>query len=233
VLNLATQTTIRLSVFASIALTAGLTAAQADVIQPTTTLPPPTGSYSVPTVCIAPVCLEDIRFFGFQNTSDVPSGPDELVSTNALLSAEVFQNAGGSPGSPLGSISGSGTMDITYFGRAASIPLGLGLFSARITSLDFTGSFNGHTFQAILNPDPLKPSTGQTEIEALSGNGPFRVSSFFDVFAELSIDSAPFVPGALRSATLTGQAPEPASTALAAFGLLGLFGWASRRRRAL
>lgn len=77
------------------------------------------------------------------------------------------------------------------------------------------GSFNGHTFEGKLNP--AMASTGQTTIQELPGSE-FRVSSFFDVFAELSIDGGPFVPGPVRRADLTGAIPEPASLTL---GLLG------------
>ena len=47
-------------------------------------------------------------------------------------------------------------------------------------------------------------------------DGQFRVDSFFDVFAELSIDGGPFVPGPVRQADLV---PEPRTFIPALMGL--------------
>ena len=47
-------------------------------------------------------------------------------------------------------------------------------------------------------------------------DGQFRVDSFFDVFAELSIDGGPFVPGPVRQADLV---PEPGTFIPAFLGI--------------
>jgi hypothetical protein len=60
------------------------------------------------------------------------------------------------------------------------------------------------------------------------GAGNFKITSFFDVFAELSIDGGPFVPGPPRPLNL---APEPASLTLTIGGFLVAAGLALKRRR--
>ncbi len=223
--NAAIQTAFRISAFTLIGLTAGLTISRADILQPTATLPPPTGIYSLPLVCITPVCIENANVSNFHNTSDVVSAGNELVSATAIFAAEIFQNIGGSPGADLGPVSIGGTMDFTYFGRTLATPLGT--FNAQITDFDFLGTFNGHAFEFKQNPG--QASTGQTTVNQVPGTGLYQISSFFDVFAELSLDSGPFVPGPMRPSELTG-APEPGTAGLAVFGLLGLVGTAYRRR---
>jgi hypothetical protein len=222
----ATRTAFRISTSTLIIFTAALTAARADLLQPTATLPPPAGVYDLPLVCITPVCLENASVSGFQDTLDILSAGNELVSTTAVFAADIFQNSGGSPGAFLGPLSIAGTMDFTYFGRSLATPLGT--FNAQITNFDFTGMFNGHPFE--IKQNPSQATTGQTTINQVAGTGLYQVSSFFDVFAELSLDSGPFVPGPMRSSTLTTALPEPGTAALAILGLLGLIGTASRRR---
>ena len=169
--------------------------------------------------------MANISISGFQNTSDVVVSGNELVSANAVMDADLFQNNGGTAGALLGSISFIGTIDFTFFGRTLANPLGT--FNAQITDFDFQGTFNGHTVEGKQNP--TMASTGQVTVDALVGSGgSFEISSFFDVFAELSIDGGPFIPGPPRHTDLTA-APEP-GTGFAVF-LLGLAGLAPRWRR--
>lgn len=220
----AVRTTIRISAFALLALAGGLNSALADLIEPTATLPPPNGIYGLPLVCITPVCLLNANVSGFQTTSDVLSAGNELVSTNAVFATDIFQNIGGAPGAFLGPLSIPGTMDFTFFGRSLSTPLGT--FNAQITAFDFSGMFNGHSFEIMQNPS--QASTGLTTINQVPGG--YQVNSFFDVFAELSLDGGPFVPGPERHSVLTAT-PEPDGWVFAVLGLLGFVGIASRRRR--
>jgi hypothetical protein len=225
--TLSRWTSIRLAVFALIILGLGPTPARASLIQLTTILPPPTGAYTLSSpICITPVCLATISVSGFQITSDVFAAGNELVDTNAVFAASVFQNNAGSPGAALGAFSAPGTMDFTFFGRAVAGQLGT--FNAELRDFDFLGTFNGHVFEVRKNP--TLASTGQTTITQVR-EGVFQVTSFFDVFAELSIDHGAFVPGPERHAELSAVVPEPGSLGLVVSGLVGLVGVVRRRRR--
>jgi hypothetical protein len=219
------QASIRLLVLTVIVLTAGSTVGQGALLQPTTTLPPPAGVYTFPVVCITPVCLVNANVAGFQITSVAFSAGNELVSTDATFSALVFANSGGSPGAPLGALSTMGTVDFTYFGRSSTTQLGS--FASEITDFEFIGTFNSRPFH--IRNNPLQPSLGQTTIHEVS-DGLYQVSSFFDVFAELSLDNGAFVPGPPRHIVLTAI-PEPGSAGLAVLGFLGLAAIATRIRK--
>jgi len=126
-------------------------AAFAAVIQPTATLPPTSGNYSViEPICITIACMQNVNIGNFQIVTSMISGNDQRTSSIATLTALAFTNSGGSPGTPLGPVTLSGPINITYFGR--STLTALGTFTSQITFLDFTGVFNGHTIEAMLNP---------------------------------------------------------------------------------
>jgi hypothetical protein len=152
-----------------------------------------------------------------------PTG-DQIVSADALFSADVYTNNSGSPGTLVGLLTAPGSVDITYLDRNLMMPLGT--FTADLTGFDFSGTFMGHTFAAMQNPSEM--STGVTTIEPVSPfNNTYTVSSFFDVFAEISIDGGPFVPGPPRTASLV---PEPGYAAVAGSILVGVLAFTRRRR---
>ena len=200
----------------------------ADVFELSPVVLPADGVFTVANTCVSVVCLENITISHFDVTSDLISGGNENTVADVVLGASVFQNVAGSPGAFISPIQLTGQMDITYFDKLALSEQGT--FSDQITSLDLTGSFNGltgpHTVTAMLNPN--ESSNGQTTITNVGGTPPeFRVTSFFDVFAELSIDGGTFVPGPERTATL-GVTPEPAY-----FGAIGVLLAAILLRRAV
>ena len=78
----------------------------------------------------------------------------------------------------MGTVLALGDVDFLFVGRS-SLP-DLGTFVSEITEFDFKGTFNTHTFEVMI--DTSTPSTGSTTITAPSQDGPFDVSSFFDVF---------------------------------------------------
>jgi hypothetical protein len=119
----------------------------------------------------------------------------------------------GTAGAPIG---------ILYAGRMNNIQLGT--FPSSLTELDMTGTFNGLWFEVILNLN--KTSMGPTTVWAPPGT-PYAVSSFFDVFAEISIAGGPFMPGLPRTLTLT--TPEPSSAPLLVLALVGVAGELRRR----
>jgi hypothetical protein len=173
------------------------------------------------------VCLENIQLSIVDVISNMIIGGNDVTVSNVDQTANLFVNNSGSPGAFISPISMTGQADITFFNRGTlSDP---GTFDALLTSLDVSGSFTGltgtHTVMAMLNP--LLPSTGVTTVQQLSSNT-WQVSSFFDVFAELSIDGGPFVPGPERTASL---APEPAYYAPIGAALAIIFVRRARAKR--
>ncbi len=61
---------------------------------------------------------------------------------------------------------------------------GIQIYSTEMTQLDISGGGSS----VMLRESPTLQSTGQTTVKRLSSNGGYRVSSFFDVFLELSMD---------------------------------------------
>jgi hypothetical protein len=224
--NIPVQAAVRFSAIAAIAVAAQSSTVRGGIIQPTAALPPPAGVYTLPDLCIAPACISNIQVSGFHNTSDMVVGGDEHVTSDATFSAQLFQNAGGSPGAFLGSLSAPGSLDFVFFGRTLATPIGS--FHSQITDFDFMGTFNGHQFEAKQNP--AMPTTGVTTVTVVNPQPLFEITSFFDVFAELSLDGGPFIPGPPRNTELTGVVPEPATWPLVAGGAAVMCAVALRRR---
>jgi hypothetical protein len=202
--------------------------ARADIVEPTPQLPPSAGGYILPTICVNIVCLENATISNFDITSTSRSGNNELVNTSALFTALVFANVMGTPGAFLGTLSTMGALDFTdftFFNRTGTEELGR--FNAQVTNFNFAGTFNTHPFDVMQNPSMA--STGMATISLLPG-GLYDVSSYFDIYAELSINGSLYVPGPERVATL--GTPEPASWALL-ITVFGLFAWKMRRTRRL
>ena len=221
------RTTMRLSLL--ITLGAGSMMVRADVIQSTVVLPPPAGQYTIPAVCISTGCIVNATLDNFVVTSSTQSGGNQSEEVDAHYRSDVYTNSGGKPGTLLGSLSVPGTMGFTYFGRDPSINP-LGTFKSQITDFNFQGMLNGNTFTVKENPSI--PSNGTTSIDEVSSSPvEYRVSSTFDINAEISINGSPFVPVPTQSTTLSPAAvPEPSYTALAG-SMLALLGFALRRKR--
>jgi hypothetical protein len=214
---------IRLSVL--IAFSAGAMLARAGVIEPTPLLPPPNGFYNFPVICIPAACAVGTSIHNFVITMDT-FGANEDVETDAILTTTLWTNVGGFPGSKIGPLTATGSADFTFFGRTGPDDVN-DTFPSQITDFDFTGTFGIHTFEMMQNPNPGHESLGSTTISDLGRGNGFLVSSFFDVFSELKIDSGPFVPGPPHHTTL--GTPEPASAALAILGLAALVGYRKSR----
>jgi hypothetical protein len=208
-----------------LSLTAGLTVGHADIIQSSIVLPPPAGVYQLPTICVPAACVQNATISGFTNIIGPlnPTG-DQMVSADAVFFADVYTNNNGSPGTLIGPLTAPGSVDITYVDRNLTMPLGT--FTADLTAFDFSGALIGHTFEVMQNPSQM--STGVTTIErVLPVDDTYRVTSFFDIFAQLSIDGGPFVPGQPIPVSLV---PEPGYATAAGAVLVGILAFARRRR---
>jgi hypothetical protein len=226
---------VRVCLLAAPLFIASAPSALADIITTSAAVPPAAGVYFVANTCILTVCLQNIQLGNFNTTSAKIVGGNELTVSSVDLTAKAFVNSGGMAGPPIGPVTLSGTVDITYFNKNALLETGK--FMSQITSLDVSGSFIGitgpppHTIEAMLNP--AMTSLGETDVTLISSHPDvFQIHSFFDVFAELSIDGGPFVPGPERHGTL-GNTPEPAYY-VPVFGGIGLIAAlrSAKRRRA-
>ncbi len=193
-------------------------ALHASVLGPNSALPPVDSVFFFSPTCISTVCLSNIQLSGFRTFSTSIVSGDEVTMSYVDLTASLFQNAGGVEGPFISPLRLTGQIDITYFAKPSRF--GAGTFSSEITSLDLSGSVIGltgpHTIDAMLNPAQM--STGEITATLIStAPEEWQLSGFFNVFAELSIDSGPFVPGPERFTGL--GTPEPASYLLIGIGL--------------
>ncbi|HVP55655.1 MAG TPA: PEP-CTERM sorting domain-containing protein [Candidatus Eisenbacteria bacterium] len=206
--------------------------ARASIIQPTPSLPPTAGGYTTGTVCVSlgpGVCVVGASLYGFTGTISTFDSSGQSVDSSITFTADVYTDNNGMPGTLIGPVTLGGPIGILYAGRMTDMDLGT--FSSSLTELDLTGMFNGHSIEIMLNPNMT--SSGPTTVMTLdiaAPDGEFQVSSFFDVFTELSLDHGQFVPGPQRTFTLM-PIPEPGSISLLALGVAGVAGELRRRLR--
>jgi hypothetical protein len=217
---------------ALIAVTAGEAVSRADVVQSTVMLPPTNAAYAFGPFCLSNPsiglsrCVENTIIGDFVRTSDTQVGGNEVVDVTAGYSADVYTNNHGMPGTFVGDLLMTGTVNITYVGRNPAVNP-LGTFSTLVTSFDFSGTLNGNTIEFTQNPSI--PSTGSTTINQATFSPPilYTVSSSIDFNGEYNFDGTGPMPAPTRTGTLT---PEPGFGALAA-SILVVLGIASRRFR--
>jgi hypothetical protein len=143
---------------------------------------------------------------------------------NSAVSGELFVS-----GVDQGPIFGTAAVTVNLV--VASDSGGVETLNTQMTGLNIQFS-NG----ALGRIDPTTPSTGQTTITNL-GNGNFQISSFFDIFTDLSLDGGTTWitgngpgPGGSTVMTLQAATPEPATLALFGTGLL-ILGVRNRRAK--
>lgn len=198
--------------FAALTATAGI--AHAGIVQSTADLPPSSGAYVAGTICInigPGICVVHPSLFGFTGTTTVINSMGEAIDSNISFSAAIYSNHDDHPGVFLGNLAMAGPIGILYANRTSETELGT--FTSTLTELDMTGTFNGHSLEVML---ATMPSSGPTTVMQFGQD--FRVTSFFDVFAEVSLDHGGFMPGPKRTFVLT---PEPGTAVLLTLGLLG------------
>jgi hypothetical protein len=209
------------------------------VPEPTAGLPAVMGVYSTNTnACFTGGTGGTVCLFG--DGSVIPASITTSISGNNELTTFRFLFAGlitDGSSNPLGTVNLNGDGKVTVFARGSDSQLGT--FSTQMTQLDLSGIISGNsalggiTLMTRLESEDANlpsppPSTGSTTVSTGPGNG-FLVTSFFDVFTEISItggsswiqqNNAPTEVDLLAS-------PEPGSLVLLGAGCLAL---ALRRR---
>ena len=225
------HTALRICAFAALASgLVGAGTAEADVVSSTATLPvlgaPYVFSGGGSCLPLAGGCVEPATL---TLNSVVPSPPappgfngmgQEIVA-NATLTGELtdlsFMKTG-----PLLLI---GTIDMQILGRSFSTATGS--WTVDLLGLDLEGSAFGHSLT--LQLDSGSPSTGTTAIASIPDTGQFLITSFFDVFFDLTLDTNTPLHATSEGQLQLVSVPEPASGALLAGAALMMA--AARRGR--
>ncbi len=210
------HTALRICAFA--VLVSGLVAAgtaKADVISSTATLPvlgaPYVFSGGGSCFPLAGACAEPgtLTF-----TSVVPSPPappafnpmgQEIVA-NATLTGELTDLSF----NPIAPLLLTGTVDMEILGRSFSTATGS--WTSDLLGLDLEGPVLGHTLT--LQLDSGSTSSGTTAIVSLPDTGEFLITSFFDVFVDLTLDTTTPLHTIREGQLQLVSVPEPASGAL-------------------
>lgn len=210
------------------------TAAPADIITTDPTLPPTstiTGQspfyfgvnqvvYVVPGPPPFTVILQKILHSNFINITRTDQGPNEIEQFDSTVTGEA--SVGGGPFTPF---TLTGPVSIEVFGKVGNVT---GTFNTEMLSMDLSGTFLGNP--VMIRESPTLASTGQTTITDIGG-GQFQISSFFDVFTELSIDNGQtWIPSTGDPHHVVLSVPEPGSFVLVGMGAIGLAGYRLRRR---
>jgi hypothetical protein len=170
------------------------------------------GCFATAAACVVPGTL---TLTSQVSNTFSPSGEDILA--DAVLSGEITTLTG----TQISPFSLTGTVEQEVIGRLS--PTATGSWTVDLTGLTFTGSALGDTLSVSL--DGSQTSSGTTSIVPSGGN--FVVNSFFDVFVDLGLNSAP--PQSANGGSVVFNAvPEP--TSLLILTPVGLTLLAVRRR---
>jgi hypothetical protein len=192
-------------------------------------LPPNTGAYMTPSQVHADysgpglaIVLSQVSHEPFANTaqiSDNSATKTETESFNSQLTGMVSVN-----GSPSTAFTLTGPVSVEAFGKDGNVT---GTFNTQMTSMDLTGTILGNPVEIML--DPANPTTGQTSITSVGG-GLYQITSFFDVFTELSLDGGnTFIPQN-NGPSVVNLEPLPEPTSISLLGV-GVFALLRRRSR--
>jgi PEP-CTERM motif len=207
------------------------TPAQASLVSLTPTLPPVgapylssgAGCFPLAGVCVVPgtVTIDSVQTSGFNL-----NGQDFVTNISLLGTLTDLSNG------VIGPVMLTGTMEEQVIGRTFSTETGT--WDTELLDLSLTGPVLGNTLSVIL--DSAHASGGQTSVTP--DGAVYLIDSFFDVFADLTLDGTPPLHAAIGPLRLTladstvTAVPEPSSIALIGLTLAAL-GWQRRGRPAI
>jgi len=153
--------------------------------EPTSLVPPPGDEYLMPTQTVVAfasgIVLKDVRDKFFTQSLDPLMGGAGGGLTLQCGSTADFQLSmdGGNSFSP---VRAPAQITVTMASKNPGPPQ---LFDTEMTQLDI--AFGGSAAPLMIRESPTLPSYGETAIQSAT-DGTFRISSFFDIFIELSQD---------------------------------------------
>jgi hypothetical protein len=215
------------ALFVAIGSLAAASPAVAQGIDTTNPNLPPAGAYTTagtdhaeylgPGIDIVLSEVQHLPLPGTATHTPINGGTDDLEHFDSQVTGFVsFNGVAAQP------VSGAGPVSVIVSGYS---PGNTGTFNTQMTQLDLALSLPG----VLIRVDPVQPSLGQTDIAPLGG-GQFHISSFFDVFTDLSLDGGnTWIPSPLP--TRVTLSPEPSSIVLGLFGAASLGLVAIRKRR--
>ena len=201
----------------------GFTAASADV----TTTSPSLPLLNIPYVSImqagcftgAGVCVSS----GSLTMTSTVSSTFDIAGQHIVADASYTAELTDLFGTPIGSVDLTGTMQEDVLDRTTDADTGT--WFTDVSALSLSGSALGDTLA--MTQDPDNASTGATAI-ADNGDGTYLVSSFFDMFVDLSLSSAPPETVDAGPIFFDVAVPEPSTLGLLA---VPVFALALLRRR--
>ena len=173
--------------------------------EPTTLLPPPNGAYVSPqqwhALYAQGIVIKDVSHRLFTGALQPPApGVTNTENFNSQVDLQVSTDGGNT----YQSVRVAAPVQVTVASHGSSADT---IYDTEMTMLNLSLP-NG----VMIRESPTEPSRGQTEIEA-QADGTYRVTSFFDIFTELSLDGggswSPATNGPVR-VQLTTPAPEVA-----------------------
>jgi hypothetical protein len=175
---------------------------------PTSLLPPPNDVFVSPAqsqAAYAPgIVIKDVRNKGFTASLRPPTAGSQMHQFGSQLDLQVSTDGGNTfrhVRTPA-----LARVEVTRMGND-------GLFDTEMEALSFMLPLAGGN--ALVRESPTLPSRGQTLIVALA-DGSVRMSSFFDIFTEMSVDGGatwtPSSTGPVRVQLEQGAPEQPAPT---------------------
>jgi hypothetical protein len=198
----------------------GMTSARAAILTNSPSLPLLDVPYnsSVDAGCFATMCVSagSLTLTSASSTFDITGQNIVANATYSAMLTDLF-------GAPIGTVNLTGTLQEEVVDRVTDTDTGL--WATDITAFSLSGTALSQTVTMAQDPD--NASTGATSVTS-NGDGTYLVTSFFDMFVDLSLSSDPVQTADTGPIYFDVSVPEPSTLALLA---VPVFALAVLRRR--